>query len=117
MLAAVFPLPAVGCDTCKAPCEKACRRGTVDKAVEIRAIIKELAGRVDLPVEDDYHVVDKRDKNVFISRLGRFTMKEKEWLKETTSAPSGCLHCCLWRESGLQVTPIRYRGWYQTSPV
>ena len=38
-------------------------------------------------------MVDKRDKNVFISRLGRFTMKEKEWLKETTSAPSGCLHC------------------------
>ena len=28
LLAAVFPLPAVGCDTCKAPCEKACRRGT-----------------------------------------------------------------------------------------
>ena len=44
LLAAVFSLPAVGCDTCKAPCEKACRRGTVDKAVEIRAIIKELAG-------------------------------------------------------------------------
>ena len=61
LLAAVFSLPAVGCDTCKAPCEIACRRGTVDKAVEIRAIIKELAGRVDLPVGDDYHVVDKRD--------------------------------------------------------
>lgn len=93
LLASVFPLPTVGCDTCKAPCEKACRRGTVDTAVKIRAIIKELAEREDLPMEGNSPVVSKRDKNAFISRLGRFTVKEKEWLKKTVSTPSRCLHC------------------------
>ena len=62
-------------------------------------------------------MVDKRDKNVFISRLRRFTMKEKRVVKETTSAPFRLLVRAPVEESGLQVTPIRYRGWYQTSPV
>lgn len=91
LLASVFSLPEVGCDNCKAPCEKACRRGTVDRAVEIRAIIKELASREDLPVKE--LVESKPDKAGFISRMGRFTSKEKEWLKETVTAPSRCLHC------------------------
>ena len=41
-IAKAFNLPEIGCDTCKAPCEKACRRGTIDKAVTIRSIIKEI---------------------------------------------------------------------------
>lgn len=91
LLASVFPLPEVGCDTCKAPCEKACRRGTVDRAVEIRAIIKELATCEDWPIEAPLE--SKPDKAGFISRLGRFTSAEKEWLKETITTSSRCLHC------------------------
>ena len=30
------------CEDCKAPCEKACRRGTVDESVSIREIIREV---------------------------------------------------------------------------
>ena len=30
------------CEDCKAPCEKACRRGTVDESVSIRGIIREV---------------------------------------------------------------------------
>jgi len=91
LITEAFSLPELGCDTCKAPCEKACRRGTVDKAVEIRAIIKEMAGVGEPePVSADF---PKSDKKLFLSRLGRFTNTEKEFLKENISAPSRCLHC------------------------
>lgn len=93
LLATVFPLPEIGCDTCKAPCEKACRRGTVDKAVQIRAIIRELAGMENLLIEEEEQRIGKFDKQVFMSRLGRFTSKEKEWLKSTTTVSSRCLRC------------------------
>lgn len=93
LLATVFALPDIGCDTCKVPCEKACRRGTVDQSVQIRSIIKELASREDLETVEDVEAVGRRNKNAFVSRLGRFTAKEKEWLQETTTAPSNCLHC------------------------
>lgn len=93
LLATVFSLPEIGCDTCKAPCEKACRRGTVDQSVQIRSIIRELALRGDLETVEDIEAVGRRNKNAFVSRLGRFTAKEKEWLQETTTAPSNCLHC------------------------
>lgn len=93
LLATVFSLPEIGCDTCKAPCEKACRRGTVDQPVQIRSIIRELALRGDLETVEDIEAVGRRNKNAFVSRLGRFTAKEKEWLQETTTAPSNCLHC------------------------
>jgi len=86
-----FSLPELGCDTCKAPCEKACRRGTIDRAVQIRDIIKEVVDRGEAaPVLEDF---PKPDKKLFLSRLGRFTNEEKTWLKETTLTPSRCLHC------------------------
>jgi predicted molibdopterin-dependent oxidoreductase YjgC len=34
-----------------------------------------------------------KDKNLYQSRLGRFTGREKDCLKATTAAPSRCLHC------------------------
>ena len=102
LIAGVFALPALGCDSCKAPCEKVCRRGTVDQAVPIRVIIGEL-NRMYEPVSIDAKKdIRKTDKAVFRSRLGRFTESEKKWLKEVksdTQHPSGCLHCaCAGRE-------------------
>lgn len=93
IIAGVFALPEVGCDTCKAPCEKACRRGAIDHAVSIRTVIKEIAVMFDLPVAGGDKLVRKPDKNIFRSKLGRFTTKERDHLKETVSTPSRCLHC------------------------
>jgi len=42
LISKAFPSPQTACETCKAPCEKACRRGTVDDAVPIREIIKQI---------------------------------------------------------------------------
>jgi len=92
LIAGTFSLPEIGCDTCKAPCEKACRRGTVDNAVQVRAIIKEIIG-IGGPAtleDDDF---PEPDKKLFLSRLGRFSPKEKEVLKANPTTPSGCLHC------------------------
>lgn len=92
-IASVFALPEIACDTCKAPCEKACRRGSIDRSVSIREIIKEVVTRFDsIPVSEE-KTIRKNDKNSFYSRLGRFTAKEKERLKETVTTPSRCLHC------------------------
>ena len=103
-----FAFPETGCDTCKAPCEKACRRGTIDKAVSIRAIIREIADHYKpSPVTDGSMQspdagetsgnitppVHKKDKTLFQSRLGRFSEEERKRLKETVSTPSHCLHC------------------------
>lgn len=93
MISGVFSLPETGCDTCKAPCEKACRRGSIDKAVAIRAIIKEIAGMHDFPLSHNGTQSPKKDKNLFQSRLGRFTEAEKDRLKETVTTHSRCLHC------------------------
>lgn len=92
LIAGAFPLPEISCDTCKAPCEKACRRGTVDKAVSIRAIIKEVTAMDGFTLPEK-EVSVKKDKDMFQSRLGRFTEKEKNRLKETVTTPSRCLHC------------------------
>ena len=43
LVASVLDLEHLACDDCKRPCEKACRRGTVDKHVEIVEIIHQLA--------------------------------------------------------------------------
>lgn len=93
LLASVFPLPEIGCDTCKAPCEKACRRGTVDEAVQIRSILRELADKDNLPEASPAVSLANLPTNTFISRVGRFTPKEKERLKQTVTTPSHCLHC------------------------
>ena len=93
VMASVFALPEIGCDTCKAPCEKACRRGTIDKAVSIRVIIKEIVEKPVTILPKDEKQTQKTGKDTFQSRLGRFSEKEKERLKETVSTPSNCLHC------------------------
>ncbi len=92
-IASVFSLPETGCDSCKAPCEKACRRGSIDRSVSIREIIKEIAVTFEPIPSNEEKQICKNDKNIFYSRLGRFTAKEKERLKETVATPSRCLHC------------------------
>ncbi|MDR0865808.1 MAG: (2Fe-2S)-binding protein, partial [Candidatus Symbiothrix sp.] len=91
LLASVFSLPEIGCDDCKAPCEKACRRGTLDQSVSIRAIIKEIAESPEIskPFNCQLSIVNYQ----FQSKLGRFTLAEKEQLKATTATRSRCLHC------------------------
>ena len=110
LISEAFSLPDIACDTCKAPCEKACRRGTVDNAVNIREIIKELlktwqtrrcGGDITTIGTHTRHCVDNnpkqfevtKNKNAFQSRLGRFTTSEKERLKKSITTPSRCLHC------------------------
>ncbi len=124
LVASVLDLEHLACDDCKRPCEKACRRGTVDKHVEIVEIIHQLAasgmknesltpdpspmGEGSRMKNEDYssreqskihssfgseatilHSTFKR----FTSRIGRFTEKEKEWLKVSVTTDSTCLHC------------------------
>jgi len=95
LVSRAFTLPEIGCDTCKAPCEKACRRGTIDKAVAIREIIAEVVRSNDNSptVSEGNMPKQKLDKTLFNSRLGRFSPKEKEILKQTVTTPSNCLHC------------------------
>ncbi|MDR0394385.1 MAG: (2Fe-2S)-binding protein [Tannerella sp.] len=96
VIADVFDLPETGCDTCKAPCEKACRRGTVDRAVSIRAIVKEVVAAVGTPPPPpagERTAQREKEKNRYCSRLGRFSEKEKERLRESVSTASRCLHC------------------------
>ena len=102
LITGVFPLPEIGCDTCKAPCEKACRRGTIDKAVQIRAIIKEIVGMGESVAQKDDDF-PQPDKQSFLSRLGRFSPQEKEILKKSTTTPSGCLHCACAGKKGCKL--------------
>lgn len=98
-VASAFALPQIGCDECKAPCEKVCRRGTVDAHVPIREIVKKLANMEDIPVKGDPSLLSHIDRTRFSSRLGAFTPQEKIRLKETVTTPSTCLHCaCLSKE-------------------
>lgn len=92
-IAPAFALPEIGCDDCKAPCEKACRRGMVDEPVSIREIIKEISSMFEATATSDEKQIYNDNKNKFNSRLGRFTAKEKEWLGQTVVSPSRCLHC------------------------
>jgi len=124
LVASVLDLEHLACDDCKRPCEKACRRGTVDKHVEIVEIIHQLAAyemknesltpapspkgegsrmknedissREQSKIHSSFgseatilHSTFKR----FTSRIGRFTEKEKEWLKVSVTTDSTCLHC------------------------
>ena len=74
------------CEGCPAPCERACRRGTVDKAVNIREITALYQSASANPAES-------RQTTGFNSRLGRFTDLEKKRLQITYTQPSHCLHC------------------------
>lgn len=99
-LSEAFPLPEIPCNNCKSLCEKACRRGTIDQAVEIRAIIKELSGKYKTVKSDNEKENLQSSKNMYQSRIGRFTEKEKEYLKTSVTTPSRCLHCaCAGRNS------------------
>ena len=100
LIAAIFALPKLGCDDCKVPCEKICRRKSVDKGVQIRDTIGKIVEMFDLAASAISGKNEKESaKDQFQSRLGRFTTREKEWLKENAATPSGCLHCaCAGRE-------------------
>ncbi|MGQ1788043.1 MULTISPECIES: 2Fe-2S iron-sulfur cluster-binding protein [unclassified Saccharicrinis] len=97
-----FDLPKLACEDCKAPCEKACRRGNVDAPVAIREIIKELASTLDATAIPEIKNMEI-NKKLFQSRLGRFSDSEKRRLKETVSTPSNCLHCACAGKSGCQL--------------
>ena len=87
----------VSCDDCKAPCEKVCRRVTVDEGVKIREILKEVAfsSKGDVPTSSQAPELWKGTGGevLFNSRLGRFTDREKQHMKEIYTQPSRCLHC------------------------
>jgi len=93
LIATFFSLPDIACDICKTPCEKACRRGTVDSAVPIRNIIREVVGMSFVTLPDEEMSKYQTDKSVFQSRPGRFSTSEKERLKKTVTTSSRCLHC------------------------
>lgn len=108
LVASVFDVNNLPCNDCKAPCEKACRRGTLDKCVSIRSIIQEITSSVSVsPVRkaDDGVNEEGTKRNVppFSSKLGRYTDAEKEWLKEVYSQPSKCLHCACEGKSGCKL--------------
>ncbi len=92
LLASAVDVKVLPCKECKAPCEKACRRGTVDKCVSIRDIMTDIASMADAK-SVECHSFAKLSKDVFSSKLGRYTDVEKEWLKEVYSQHSKCLHC------------------------
>ncbi|MFV0554702.1 MAG: 2Fe-2S iron-sulfur cluster-binding protein [Mangrovibacterium sp.] len=104
VIAAAFQLPTIACDTCeKKPCEKVCRRGTIDKAVEISQIIHDLVdGNVAPQSADAYHY----DKSRFQSKVGQFTADEKARIKLTVDGASRCLHCKCSGQQGCQLRQL-----------
>jgi len=93
LLSEAFSLPEIACDTCKSLCEKACRRGSIDNAISIRDIIREIAGMKLEKYAGEEISNYRTDKKAFQSRLGRFSSGEKVRLKTTVTTPSRCLHC------------------------
>lgn len=92
LLAKQCDMDNVPCTECKTPCEKACRRGTIDKCVNIKDIIISLANDKQLPPVEASSKANV-EKGYFGSKLGRYTDEEKEWLKEVYNDASRCLHC------------------------
>ena len=94
-----FPDPKSACEGCKAPCEKACRRGTVDAHVAIREIIKEVVESASTATAELLPPPQRTSNSAFNSRLGVFSPQEKIDLKSTVTTKSACLHCaCLSRD-------------------
>lgn len=86
------------CADCKAPCEKACRRVTVDEGVKIREILNEVAPDANKHTPSVSAPAPELWKGTggevpYNSRLGRFTDREKQRMKELYTQPSRCLHC------------------------
>lgn len=96
LLASQTDLNNLPCADCKGGCEKVCRRGTVDKCVDIKDIIKEISvskvTATDGGRQSSNSGSQLADKKIS-SKLGRFTEAEKAWLKEVYTQPSRCLHC------------------------
>lgn len=92
LLASTVDVNALPCNDCKALCEKACRRRTIDSSVSIREIIRELA-QIQPSSSAECHSQASISKDVFSSKLGTYNDAEKQWLKEVYSQPSRCLHC------------------------
>ena len=121
LLASAVDVQNLPCTDCKAPCEKACRRGSVDKSVDIRSIIKELSLKENCEADELANNVgsglaqlDEQKRitaklmslqinhnaaspesptKVFYSKLGRYKDEEKEWLRKNYTQQSHCLHC------------------------
>jgi ferredoxin len=90
VVAAAFDLPEVPCGSCKAPCEKACRRRmTGGAAVDIREIVGVLAiGASPLgPPKGNRRAV------MYQSRIGVLSGEEARRIDGSTTSDSGCLHC------------------------
>ncbi|MDR2496895.1 MAG: (2Fe-2S)-binding protein [Tannerellaceae bacterium] len=104
IIAAAFPLPDIKCISCKAPCEKACRRGTIDRAVGIRGIIREICEQgADAATDRREGEAAASGRAGFLSRLGRFTDGEKDRLKASVASPSRCLHCACAGQGGCKL--------------
>jgi predicted molibdopterin-dependent oxidoreductase YjgC len=106
VVADAFALPETGCEGCKVPCEKVCRRKmTSGAAVDIRGIIRELAAM------DRQAMVDKKnvetpnvagtpesgkrgkEKEMYRSLPGILAPDEARRIRESITSVSGCLHC------------------------
>ena len=106
ILASAFSLTELPCDGCKGPCEKVCRRGTVDAHVQIKAIVKELAAMEDIPAEAKPELATRFSKEAFSSRLGMFSAAEKARLKESVTTKSTCLHCACLAKDGCTLRDV-----------
>ena len=106
ILASAFSLTEHPCDNCKGPCEKVCRRGTVDAHVQIKAIVKELAAMEDIPAEAKPELASRFSKEAFSSRLGMFSAAEKARLKESVTTKSTCLHCACLAKNGCTLRDV-----------
>ena len=93
LLASAVDVHNLPCNNCKAPCEKACRRGSVDKSVDVRKIITELSLKDKGKSVKENTVQTSSPTKSFSSKLGRYTDTEKEWLRENYTQQSHCLHC------------------------
>lgn len=93
LLASAVDVHNLPCNDCKAPCEKACRRGSVDKSVDVRKIITELSLKDKGESVKEKTAQTSSPSKIFSSKLGRYTDTEKEWLRENYTQQSHCLHC------------------------
>lgn len=106
MAGAFGGLETLPCEDCKAPCEKVCRRNSVDTHVRIRAILSELRDMEELAVVPDPTLRESPVKGQFSSRIGQFTEKEKIRLRAREATPSLCLHCACGARKACQLRDL-----------